>query len=205
MKTCEPPENEQQLRIASYYNELVDRYGHDPRACDASSAASLELRYNVLAGVCDLSGLSVLEVGCGFGDLGVYVRARFPGIRYTGVDLSPRMVEEARRCHPELEFSCGDLMAMPDGAQYDVVLAQGIFYLLREDADARTQAMIAKMFALARKAVAFSAISSWTTRKTPGEHYLDPATLIETCRALTSKVVLRHDHLPNDVAVYLYK
>ncbi len=204
MKSCETPDNNQQ-RIAGYYNELVDRYGHDPRACDASSSASLEIRYNVLAGVCDLSGLSVLEVGCGFGDLGVHVQARFPGIRYTGVDLSPRMIEEARRCHPALEFSCCDLMAMPDGAQYDVVLAQGIFYLLREDADARTKAMIEKMYALARKAVAFSAISSWTPRKTSGEHYLDPATLLETCRTMTSKVVLRHDHLPNDVAVYLYK
>lgn len=204
MKSCETPDTNQQ-RIARYYNELVDRYGHDPRACDASSSASLEIRYNVLAGVCDLSGLSVLEVGCGFGDLGVHLRARFPGIRYTGVDLSPRMIEEARRCHPGLEFSCGDLMAMPDGAKYDVVLAQGIFYLLREDADVRTKAMIEKMFALAGKAMAFSAISSWTTRKTPGEHYLDPATLLETCRTLTSKVVLRHDHLPNDVAVYLYR
>lgn len=192
-------------RIATYYNRLVDQYGHDPRACDASSSASLEIRYKVLSEVCDLSGLSVLEVGCGFGDLSVHLRKRFPTVRYTGVDLSPRMVEEARRCHPGLEFSCCDLMAMPDDAKYDVVLAQGIFYLLREDADARTKAMIEKMFALARKAVAFSAISSWTTRKTPGEHYLDPATLLETCRSLTSKVVLRHDHLPNDVAMYLYK
>jgi SAM-dependent methyltransferase len=204
MKSCDTPEADQQ-RIARYYNDLVDRFGHDPRACDASSSASLEIRYKVLAGVCDLTGLSVLEVGCGFGDLGVHVCARFPEVRYTGVDLSPRMVEEARRCHPGLEFFCSDLMALPDTAQYDVVLAQGIFYLLREDAEARTQAMIAKMYALARKAVAFSAISSWTTRKTPGEHYLDPATLLGTCRALTSKVVLRHDHLPNDVAVYLYK
>lgn len=204
MKSCETPEPNQQ-RIARYYDELVDRYGHDPRACDASSSASLEIRYRVLAGVCDLSGLSVLEVGCGFGDLGVHVRTRFPDVRYTGIDLSPRMIEEARRCHPGLEFSCCDLMAMPAAAQFDVVLAQGIFYLLREDADARTKAMIGQMFALARKAVAFSAISSWTTRKTPGEHYLDPAALLETCRSLTSKVVLRHDHLPNDVAVYLYK
>jgi len=192
-------------RIARYYDELVDRYGHDPRACDASSSASLEIRYRVLAGVCDLSGLSVLEVGCGFGDLGVHVQARFPNVRYTGIDLSPRMIEEARRCHPGLEFSCCDLMAMPDVAQFDVVLAQGIFYLLSEDADARTQAMIGKMFTLAKKAVAFSAISTWTTRKTPGEHYLDPATILTTCRTLTSKIVLRHDHLPNDVAVYLYK
>jgi SAM-dependent methyltransferase len=204
MKSCNTPENNQQ-RIAIYYDELVDRYGHDPRACDASSAASLEIRYNVLAGVCDLSGLSVLEVGCGFGDLGMHMLARYPFIRYKGVDLSQRMIDEARRYHPELDFSCCDLMSMPDCSQYDVVLAQGIFYLLRQDADARTQAMIAKMFVLARKAVAFSAISSWTTRKTPEEHYLDPATLLETCRSLTSKIVLRHDHLPNDVAVYLYK
>lgn len=197
--------NPEQERIAQYYDRLVDRYGHDPRACDASSAAALIIRYKVLSEVCDLNGLSVLEVGCGFGDLGVYLRTEYPSVRYAGIDISPRMVEEARRCHPDLDFRCGNALNLNEEERFDVVLAQGIFYLLREDAEAQAQALIRKMFVIATKSVAFSAISSWAIRKTAEEFYMNPSQVLDWCGVLTSKVVLRHDYLPNDVALYLYK
>lgn len=192
-------------RIAGYYDHLVDLYGHDPRACDASSAAGLEIRYGVLSQVCDLNGLSVLEVGCGFGDLGVYLRARNPGVRYSGIDLSARMIEEARRCHPDLEFRCGNVLDLGNEERFDVVLAQGIFYLLRDEAGARTQALISKMFSLATKASAFCAISAWAPRKSVDEYYVEPAEVLSWGRTLTPRLTLRHDYLPNDVALYLYR
>jgi trans-aconitate methyltransferase len=183
----------------------VDIYGHDPRACDASSLSALETRYKVLSEVCNLDGLRILEVGCGFGDLGVYLRKKFPTIRYVGIDLSSRMVEEARRCHPDLEFRLGNVLELNEEEHFDVVMAQGVFYLLCEKPEEKAQALIQKMFSLSTKAVAFSAISSWATRKTAEEFYMNPSQALDWCGALTSSVVLRHDYLPNDVAVYLYK
>ena len=50
-----------QERIAEYYDRLVDRHGYDPRACDASGAKPLGVRYKVLSEVADLTGKSVLE------------------------------------------------------------------------------------------------------------------------------------------------
>lgn len=47
-----------------------------------------------------LPGASVLEVGCGAGDLLAALRPR----RGVGVDISPRMVELAEKHHPELRF-----------------------------------------------------------------------------------------------------
>ena len=146
-------------RIAAYYDGLVDRYGHHPRAVDASSRTSLDVRYGVLAAVGDMSGRSVLEVGCGFGDLGVQLRERYAGLRYRGIDLSPRMIEEGRRVNPGLELDVLDVLDVPAGEAYDYVLAQGIFYLLREDPEARMRAIVQRMFALATEAVAFTAIS----------------------------------------------
>jgi len=192
-------------RIATYYDHLVDRYGHDPRACDASTMAGLEIRYKVLSEVCDLNGMKVLEVGCGFGDLGAYLKARRSLLRYVGIDISPRMIEEARKCHPKLEFRCCNALELPDKDRFDVVLAQGVFYLLRENPEARTKELIEAMFARATRAVAFCAISSWAPKKTRNEYYVDPTRVLGWCKALTPKIVLRHDYLNNDVAVYMYK
>ncbi|MFC6287964.1 class I SAM-dependent DNA methyltransferase [Nocardioides sp. GCM10027113] len=47
----------------------------------------------------------VLEVGCGPGTVTGYLRER--GLDATGVDLSPRMVDHARRLHPECRFGVG--------------------------------------------------------------------------------------------------
>jgi SAM-dependent methyltransferase len=45
----------------------------------------------------------VLDVGCGPGTVTAYLADR--GLDVAGVDLSPRMIENARRLHPECDFS----------------------------------------------------------------------------------------------------
>ena len=47
----------------------------------------------------------VLDVGCGPGTVTAYLAER--GLDVAGVDLSPRMIEHARRLHPECTFSVG--------------------------------------------------------------------------------------------------
>ncbi|WP_419249009.1 class I SAM-dependent methyltransferase [Streptomyces canus] len=46
---------------------------------------------------------SVLDVGCGPGTVTAYLAER--GLDVSGVDLSPRMIENARRLHPECRFA----------------------------------------------------------------------------------------------------
>jgi SAM-dependent methyltransferase len=67
-------------------------------------------------------GLRVLDLGCGTGRLLAALRPSH-GV---GVDLSPRMLEEARRLHPELQFRVGDVedpafMAALEGP-FDVIV-----------------------------------------------------------------------------------
>jgi len=196
---------EDQKRIAAYYDGLVDRYGHDPKACDASSAASLNIRYQSLAAVMDLSGSSILEVGCAFGGLGAYLVKKYEEIQYAGIDISSRMIEEGRRANPRLQLQRRNILEMDSELQFDVVLAQGIFYLLGSDAEAKMHQLIEKMFSLARQAVGFSTISLWADHKERDEFYADPLATVEFCRTLSPKVALRHDYMPHDFTVYLYK
>lgn len=196
------PDQDQQ-RIADYYDRLVDQYGYDPRACDASGAKSLEVRYKVLSEVTDLTGKSVLEVGCGFGELGIYLQQKYPGVQYFGIDVSPRMIEEGRKVHPQLSLRLQNVLDIDE--RFDVVMAQGIFYLLGDNAESKMHGLIEKMFSLSREAVTFCAISSWASNKRDDEFYVDPAAILDWCRILTTRVVLRHDYLPNDVTLYLYR
>lgn len=52
----------------------------------------------------------VLDLGCGPGHVGSYLAPQVG--RVLGVDLSPKMVAEARIRHPEMTFEVGDMLAL---------------------------------------------------------------------------------------------
>ena len=192
-------------RIAQYFDALVQRYGHDARAVDARSAESLELRYRVLAEIGDLNGKAVLEIGCGYGGLGAYLQARYPDVRYRGVDVSPRMIQLGREVNPRLDLALGALDSLGPRDAADVILAQGIFYLLRNDPERQMQDMIGRMWELAREALAFTTMSGWAPEVLRDEFFVAPQHALSMCRALTTNLVLRHDYHPADFAMYLFR
>lgn len=203
MEEHEYTEDEQ--RIADYYNQLVDRYGYDPRASDAWDLASLRVRYAVLASATDLTGKSVLNVGCAFGDFGVFLKEKFSGVTYIGIDIARRMVEEGRKLHPDLPLRHQNVLDVSDTEQFDAVLTEGVFYRLGNNAEPKMRNLIEKMFNLSRETLAFSTLSSWSPRKIDGLFYADPVTLLDWCQQLTRHIVVRHDYFPHDFAFYMHK
>jgi SAM-dependent methyltransferase len=192
-------------RIADYYDRLVNKYGHDPRAADYGRASSQAAKFKVLAEALPLNGASVLDVGCGFADFADFILALHRDVEYHGIDVSPRMVEEARKLHPGVDIRNENLTSVKGESKYDLVVANGIFYLLGEDAWGAMQQLIKRMFILARRAVAFNTLSTWATVQEPGEFYACPEKTLEFCRTLTPRIVLRHDYLRHDFTIYLYR
>ena len=191
--------------IAGFYDGLVAEHGHDHRSCDYGSRESQYAKFRVIAEVGDLAGRSLLDVGCGFADLAPYLVERFENVAYTGIDLSPRMIERARELRPELDLRCAGLLDLPTNERFDVVVANGIFYLLGETGEGLAREMIASLFQHARRAVAFNSLSTWAPSTDPGELHLDPAATLDFCRTLTPRVQLRHDYHDRDFTVYLYR
>jgi SAM-dependent methyltransferase len=192
-------------RIAAYYDGLVGRFGLDPRSVDAATAAGLDARYRVLSEVTDLSGKQVLDVGCGYGGFGAYLQAAGVDADYVGIDISRGLLDTGHSVHPELDLREGSLRELHAPGAYDVVVAQGIFYLLGDDAEVKMAAMIRQMWDLAREAVAFTTMSAWAGDAPEGEFFAQPERLLSICTQLTTRLVLRHDYHPRDVALYLYR
>lgn len=191
--------------IARFYAGLIDRYGHHPCACDYGSRQSQETKFGVLAQVMPLDGKRVLDVGCGFADFAEYLLARHGGLTYEGVDITARMIQEARRLRPGLSLRVLDILSEDPGGPYDLVTANGIFYLLGDDPEARMRQLITRMYELTSCAVAFTSLSTWAGQREPGEFHADPFATVAFCRGLTPWVVLRHDYLPRDFTVYMYR
>ena len=191
-------------RISGYYDELVDLHGNSHRACDYGNPLSQQTKFKVLSEVTNMSGNTVLDVGCGMADYSVYLAGRFNDVTYTGIDISAKMVTYAKDAHPYTNIRLGNVM-VDDFASFDVVTANGIFYLLGSRASALMKDIIERMYSLSTQAVAFNSLSAWTKEKEEGEFYADPLATVEFCRQITPWVVLRHDYHSRDFTVYMYK
>ncbi len=197
-------DDEQNIR---FYTALVERYGLDVRSLNWGSRTSQELRFAVLARGGNLHGASLLDVGCGVGDLQAWLREQNIDVTYTGLDITPAMIDRARRRFPEGQFLVGSLVDPPDelAAQYDVVFASGIFYFRKHDCRAYMHDTVARMFSRCRYFAAFNSLSAWSNEQDPVEYYADPLETLNVCRALTPWVTLRHDYHSGDFSIFLYR
>ncbi len=69
------------------------------------------------------AGSTVLEVGAGGGHISEVLVARFPGIDYTGIDISPASVAIATDRYPGRSFVVGSSYDLPFGDdEFDIVI-----------------------------------------------------------------------------------
>lgn len=111
-------------RVAEdYAARIADELGRKP--ADRRILDDFAARVRGLGPVCD--------VGCGPGHVARHLRGR--GVQVAGIDLSPAMVEVARRRNPGIEFAAGDMRSLPiaDGALGGIVAFYSVIHLERGD------------------------------------------------------------------------
>lgn len=196
--------NQKKEKIAGYYSKLIEEHGHDPRSCDYGRPESQAKKFKILSEIIHGNHQTLLDVGCGFADYANYLEMQAPHIAYSGVDITPEFVVKAKERHPALDIREMDILSEDPGI-FDIVTANGIFYLLGDKAEEVMQQLITRMFALCGQSVAFNSLSSWCDDKEDGEFYADPIETLEFCRTLTPWVTLRHDYHSRDFTIYMHK
>lgn len=84
--------------VLHYHRHRLAAHGsRAPEALGWRAAESQRLRFEVIAGVADFNGCSVLDLGCGTGDLKAFLDERCNGLRYLGIDQMPEFIETARQ------------------------------------------------------------------------------------------------------------
>ena len=193
-------------QTVALYESLLREHGETFRALDWGSRKSQQKRFDVLAGIGITAGDRVLDVGCGLADLNAWLIEHRPGVEYSGIDLTPGMVERARSRFPNAKILNQtifdqDLSIGP----FDYLIASGIFFLRKENPKEYMQSTVIKMFNSSTRGIAFNSLSTWANHKVDGEFYADPVDVLDFCRKLSPYVVLRHDYHPADFTVYVYR
>jgi SAM-dependent methyltransferase len=189
------------------YRERLAVYHHDPRTLGWDKGKQAE-RFEALTQLLPLDRIgSVLDVGCGFGDLYAFLRGHGFRGTYTGLDFVAELVEVGRGAYPGAEFVVGDFSEFPAEPRYDVVLASGIFNarLTAEDHGAYVEATLRQMHSVCRVAACADFLSSTADVRREDLYYTAPEQALRLALSLTRRAALLHHYMPFEFALYLYK
>jgi trans-aconitate 2-methyltransferase len=73
---------------------------------------------------------TVVDLGCGAGNLAPLLAARWPAATLIGVDSSPEMLVRARAAHPQAQFEQGDIGAWRPARPVDVLYSNAALHWL---------------------------------------------------------------------------
>jgi SAM-dependent methyltransferase len=190
------------------YNERLKIHGISPEALGWGGGRPRQrLRFQAAMEFClfDKRRINtVLDVGCGFGDFGVWLGEMHPAVRYTGVDINPNLVEEGRKRY-KLDLSVVDVDSISDNA-YDLVIANGIFNfrLEHEDHEAYVGRMIQRFMEIARVGIAVDFMSTHVDFRHPGAFHCPESLVVDAIKTKTKRYVIRNDYLDYEYIAYAY-
>lgn len=161
-------------------------------------------RFEVIADAGEFSGCSVLDVGCGRGDLKRFLDTRFSQFAYIGLDHMPEFIAQAREAYAgvaqtwflECDFSA---VKWP---QVDYVVASGALGYRTSDAAFRFN-MVQKMYDSAQCAAIFNVLDA---KVFAGDAQLvgcDTDELLALCERIAPGVRVFRGYLEDDVTICL--
>ncbi len=196
-------------------DEIRNHYEHRIRedldsyaVLDWASSQSQRKRFAVLVEQVDLNGRSLLDVGCGLGDLYAYLRQRELDVDYTGVDLLERMSAEARRRNPGGSFVTADPFgqANPFGRDsFDVVFCSGIFNLNLGNNLQFLPVAASRLMEITSALCVVNLLHARAADKEDRYFYYDPAAVKAMWQPLAENVRVVEDYLPNDFTLIARK
>jgi trans-aconitate methyltransferase len=194
---------EHAARVREFYEPRLAEHGDDHNVVSYRTRESQEGRFAIVADVGNLTEASVLEVGCGVGHLYDWLTGNGYRGDYLGIDLQDEMIARARKRHPSVRFEVADFLAEPGRFEADYVLACGIFHLADREL---YEATIEVLYDSCGIAAAFTSYSTWCPEdKKDASFFADPLKTVEFCRDLTPHLILRHEYIPHDFSIYMYR
>jgi cyclopropane fatty-acyl-phospholipid synthase-like methyltransferase len=196
------------LAYLNRYNKRLLKHGNSPKTLGWGGGIERQyIRFENLLRIGVNDGDSVLDVGCGFGDLFGYTKKIGLDINYLGVDINSNLLEVALEKHPEINTKCVDINNYQFSSKFDWVLASGIFNakLIAEDNITYFSKMLKNMFELSSKGVSVDFMHTFVDYEADGSFHTNPQDAIREAKKNSWEINLLMDYLPYECAIHIYK
>lgn len=192
--------------VKDYYEQNINSYSENHQILGWESREAQHIRFSVLVDNVDLYKRSLLDVGCGLGDLFFYLCSQGVELeQYYGVDISEVVVNKALEMNPHLNIEHRDIFSDQDFAQnnsYDVVYASGIYNLKQNNNINFLEESLSIYKKVSKEYVVFNLLSEKSEDKEDAYYYYSSNCITELVRKFKfADFSIIEDYLHNDFTV----
>lgn len=168
-----------------------------------------EMRFSNLLQNFNLNGISITDIGCGFGDLIYYLNHYSSNFQYLGIEYVHEFINDAKSIHSKnyIQFMEGDYLQL-DIPQTDISIGSGIFNykLQKSDNYKYIEMIIEKSFKSSRLGVAFDFLSTNVDfRKYEFSFHSDPCQILRIAYKYSKNIILKNDYAPFEFTIIIFK
>lgn len=192
---------------AELYNKRFDQHGRDIKTVGWGSEQSQRLRFEVLFRGLDPKGKTILDVGCGLGDLIPFLEQQTGGdFNYVGIDIAEKLIGDARSTygHDRREFHAGDIFSV-NVPQVDIAVLSGALSFKVPGVEEYAHETMKRMFELSREAACLNFLTKYVDFELEKNQHYQPESIFSNAKRISKRVNLLHDYPLYEFTVQLKK
>jgi SAM-dependent methyltransferase len=186
------------------YSERYQQYLHDIKTLGWGSTEMQEYRFQQAINKLDLSNKSVLDIGCGFGDLFNYLNKNdFPFDKYIGWDINPDLIENTLIKEGNVELDVFDIaLKKPEKQVADIGMMFGLLNWKLENEEKNftySMQLIKNAFEAVSETLVIDFLSTNYYSGYPVEDFVfyhDPAIMIKKVTEISNNFEIVHNYDP---------
>jgi SAM-dependent methyltransferase len=197
-----------QEKIAEKYSMRYEEFGYSPKSLFWNKGKQ-NLRFNILTSQFELEGKSILDIGCGFGDLTQFLEQKTTNYSYFGIDITKAFIIEANKrfANEKIHFKHGDFLNENIEENFDIAIASGTFNIKFENEDNYTfvESVIKKALSFCEIGIAFDFISDKVDFRDSQTFYYAPERVLSIAYKYSRNIIVRNDYMPFEFALFVFK
>ena len=190
--------------VLASFEKRVAQFGADPRSAFWKDEEWQKRRYDILSRLFDepdrLGGISITDFGCGYGAFFDYLADRpvMKNSRYTGIDMSATMIEEANARIRDSRATFQSHLTATETADYTVVCGTYNMNLgaNRDEWADYVKASLEQLWSKTTKAMGFNMLRFDAPDQYPGLYYADGMEFVKFCNETLSPDITYTDDRP---------
>lgn len=198
-------------KVAKFYNDRFVIEGHSIQSVGWKDRASQFLRFDMLFRDYDARGKTILDVGCGLGDLYTFLNEKYgDDFQYIGIDISSKLIDAAMKKHvaKNCRFYHSDITSFTK--QYhneaiDYSVESGMLSFRIGDNEAYAQSVMQEMFNISADGASLNFLSDQVDFQLEKNFHYDACQVIAWVKSLTRNFNLYQDYPLWEFTVRLHK
>jgi len=205
------------LTLVKHYESCLEKHGDNHLGVDWPNLEDVEKRYKVMLDILSFREnfsrpINVLDFGCGTAHLLEYIKSnKYQNIQYSGLDISQKFIDVAKKKYPNNLFFCIDILDKKNELEhFDYFILNGVFTEKRElsfnEMWKYFTEMITVIYDKCNTGIAFNVMSKNVDWERKDLFHVPHDLLTEfLCKNITRDYVIRNDYGLYEYTVYIFK